>query len=121
MRRDAFQAIADPTRREIIAIIAQGPSNLNAIADHFKVTRPAISKQVKILAQCGLLVIKQRGRERVCEANLQSLSDVTKWIEHMRAFWTHKLDALEHYLSDKAVHPTKKRPGITAKNKKTKP
>ncbi len=98
MRRDPFQAIADPRRREIINLIAQKPLNLNAIAENFDVSRPAISKQIKILTECGLVTIKQVGRERYCEANLKPLSEVSKWIEQYRAFWSSKLDALENFL-----------------------
>ncbi|MEP6951004.1 MAG: metalloregulator ArsR/SmtB family transcription factor [Ginsengibacter sp.] len=98
MRRDVFQAIADPTRREIINIISRGSLNLNTVAGNFDISRPAISKHIKILAECGLIVIKQHGRERYCEANLQPLNNVSKWIEQYRMFWTTKLDALEMHL-----------------------
>jgi len=64
MRRDVFQAIADPTRREIINLIAHQSLNLNSIADNFTVSRPAISKHIKILTECGLVTIKQEGRRR---------------------------------------------------------
>ncbi len=73
MRRDVFQAIADPTRREIINLIAYEPLNLNSIADNFKISRPAISQQMKILIECGLVEVKQQGRERYCEAKLDEL------------------------------------------------
>lgn len=98
MRRDVFQAIADPTRREIINIISRQSLNLNAVADNFKVSRPAISKHIKILTECGLIVIKQKGRERYCEANLAPLADVQDWIAQYREFWTSKLDALDDFL-----------------------
>ena len=99
MRRDPFQAIADPTRREIINIIARQSLNLNSLAENFDISRPAISRHIKILTECGLIVIKQQGRERYCEANLASLNEVSKWIEHYRIFWTKKLDALEKHLA----------------------
>ena len=99
MRRDVFKAIADPTRREIINLIAHKKLNLNAVADHFDISRPAISKHIKILAECGLIVIKQQGRERYCEAHLEKLRQVSKWIEKYRTFWSGKLDALEIHLS----------------------
>ena len=94
MRRDVFQAIADPTRREIINMIAHQSLNLNAVAENFHISRPAISKHIKILTECGLIVIKQQGRERYCEAKLQKLNEVSKWIEQYRVFWTKKLDAI---------------------------
>jgi DNA-binding transcriptional ArsR family regulator len=100
MRRDVFQAIADPTRREIISMIARQTLNLNSIADKFDVSRPAISKHIKILTECGLITIKQTGRERHCEARLQKLNEVSDWVEQYRQFWTGKLDALEVYLDE---------------------
>jgi DNA-binding transcriptional ArsR family regulator len=99
MRRDVFQAIADPTRREIINMIAHQSMNLNAVADQFSISRPAISKHIKILTECGLITIKQQGRERYCEAKLRKLNEVSQWIEQYRVFWTKKLDALEDFLT----------------------
>ena len=98
MRRDVFQAIADPTRREIINMIAQHSLNLNSVAEKFEISRPAISKHIKILTECGLIVIKQKGRERHCEARLNKLNEVASWVEQYREFWNKKLDALEIYL-----------------------
>ncbi|WCT12546.1 ArsR/SmtB family transcription factor [Mucilaginibacter jinjuensis] len=100
MRRDVFQAIADPTRREIINMIARQPLNLNAVADNFDISRPAISKHIKILTECGLITIKQQGRERFCEARLQKLREVNEWIAQYQVFWTGKLDALETFLAN---------------------
>ena len=99
MRRDVFQAIADPTRREIISMIARQSLNLNAVAENFDISRPAISKHIKILTECGLIIIKQQGRERYCEAQLHKLNEVSQWVEKYRIFWTRKLDALEHFLT----------------------
>ena len=99
-RRDVFQAIADPTRREIIGMISRGPMNLNSIAQKFDVSRQAISLHVGILVECGLINIHQRGRERFCEARLDALDDVTEWIEKHRRFWNSKLDALEKFLDE---------------------
>jgi DNA-binding transcriptional ArsR family regulator len=98
MRRDVFQAIADPTRRKIIGMIAHQSLNLNAVADNFNISRPAISRHIKILTECGLITIKQQGRERYCEAKLQKLNEVEKWIEQYRVFWTSKLNSLESFL-----------------------
>lgn len=99
MRRDVFQAIADPTRREIINLIANKKLNLNAVANNFNISRPAISKHIKILTECGLIVIKQQGRERYCEAHLETLNQVSQWIEQYRIFWASKLNALDVHLS----------------------
>src|SRR5688572_23233383 len=99
IRRDVFQAIADPTRRAIINMIAHQPLNLNSVAGQFDVSRPAISKHIKILTECGLIVIKQQGRERYCEAQLHKLNEVSQWVEQYRIFWSRKLDALENFLA----------------------
>ncbi len=97
-RRDVFQAIADPTRRQIIGMVAKKSQNLNSIADNFAMSRQAISLHIKILTECGLVTIKQQGRERVCEARLDKLNEVSHWVEQYRRFWESKLDALEMYL-----------------------
>src|SRR6186713_2196000 len=99
MRRDVFQAIADPTRRKIIGMIAHQSLNLNSVADKFNISRPAISKHIKILTECGLITINQQGRERYCEARLDKLNEVSEWVEQYRKFWEGKLDALELYLN----------------------
>jgi len=108
MRRDVFQAIADPTRRAIISLVAQERLNLNSVAEQFDVSRPAISKHIKILTECGLIMIRQEGRERYCEPQLQTLNEVSEWVEQYRKFWTHKLDALEQFLEKDLKKPTKK-------------
>lgn len=103
MRRDVFQAIADPTRREIINLVSRESLNLNALTENFNVSRPAISKHIKILTECGLITIKQQGRERYCEVNLKSLETVSQWIDQYRVFWTTKLDALGVFLEKGAT------------------
>lgn len=97
-RRDAFHAIADPTRRDILAVLASKPMNLNSIAEHFPVSRPAISRHIKVLTECGLVVISQLGRERYCEARLQNLKEVSDWIDHHRKFWNTQFTSLDKYL-----------------------
>lgn len=106
MRRDVFQAIADPTRRDIINLLASRQLNLNAVADNFDISRPAVSKHIKILTECGLVLITQHGRERYCKANLKKLEQVATWADQYRAFWTDKLDALEDFL-DKETNEQK--------------
>jgi len=103
MRRDVFQAIADPIRREIINLIARESLNLNAIADNFSVSRPAISKHIKILTECGLVTITQQGRDHYCEANFQPFREVSDFIEQYRVFWIKKLDALGEFLEKEAA------------------
>jgi len=98
MRRDVFQAIADPTRREIINMVATKPLNVNSVAENFDVSRTAIYKHIKILTECGLIVIKPQGRERFCEAKLDKLNQVSEWVEQYRKIWEARLDSLESYL-----------------------
>lgn len=97
-RRDVFHAIADPTRRAILGLLAVQTLTLNAVAENFNISRPAVSKHVKVLSECGLIEIKQQGRERYCEAKFDKLNEVSQWIEQYRKFWENKLDALEEYL-----------------------
>jgi len=97
-RRDVYQAIADPTRRAIINMIAAEAHNVNAIAEKFDVSRQAISLHIKILTDCGLIAIKQRGRDRFCEAQLDQLSEVSAWVDQFRQHFESKLDNLETYL-----------------------
>jgi DNA-binding transcriptional ArsR family regulator len=103
MRRDVFQAIADPTRREIIQLISQAPLNLNAVAAHFNISRPAISQHIKILAECGLVQMESTGRERYCVARLEKIGEVYSWAEQYKAFWNKKLDALAQFLDDESA------------------
>lgn len=98
MRRDVFQAIADPTRRDIIGLISNQAMTHTEVADSFDVSRQAISKHIKILTECGLIVIKQQGRERYCEAKLDRLKEVASWLEQYNRYWETKLDSLEKYL-----------------------
>lgn len=97
--RDIFQAIADPTRRQIIDMLARESLNVNAIAKEFNITRQAVSLHVQFLNECGLIVIKQQGRERYCEAKLEKLNEVTAWVDQYRKYWDNKLDSLEGYLA----------------------
>lgn len=100
MRRDVFQAIADPTRRDIITLLATGESmNLNSIADQFDISRPAISKHIKILEECNLIDIQQDGRERICELKPEQLVSVSDWVEKNTKLWNSRLNQLENYLN----------------------
>ena len=106
IRRDVFQAIADPTRRAIINLVSQQPLNVNSLAEQFDMTRQAVSLHVKILTECGLIMIRQQGRERYCEAKLEGLSEVSKWVEQYKQYFESKLDSLEGYLA--RIQKTKK-------------
>lgn len=97
--RDIFQAIADPTRRQIIGMLARNTLNVNAIAKEFDITRQAVSLHVQFLKDCGLIIIKQQGRERYCEANLAKLNEIVVWVDQYRKYWDNKFDSLEDYLA----------------------
>ncbi len=100
MRRDVFQAIADPTRREIMGLVSQQSRNVNELADNFDMSRPAVSKHVRILKECGLLKIEKKGRERFCYAQFDQLGEVALWVHQYRRFWNNSLDKLEDLLKD---------------------
>lgn len=99
-RRDVFQAIADPTRRGILNLISRQSLNLNAIAEHFDSSRPTISEHIKVLTECGLILVKKQGRERVCEAKLDKLTEVSDWVTECKKYWNEALDSLENYLGE---------------------
>lgn len=117
MRRDVFQAIADPTRRAILGQLANKPLNVNTVSDNFDVSRAAIYKHMKILTECGLVVMTTHGRERYCEAKLEGLNEVMDWVGQYKQFWNKKLDALEQYLDEIQSNPDTK---LTTKKKKKK-
>ena len=98
LRRDVFQAIADPTRRQIIDILSDQSMNLNAVSSHFEISRPAISKHIKILTECGLVIVRREGRERYCSADVHKLREIDQWLNRHRKFWNNKLDALGDFL-----------------------
>ena len=79
-------------------MISRQSLNVNAVAENFDVSRTAIYKHIKILTECGLVSMKQQGRERFCEARLEKLNDVSVWVEQYRKIWTARLDSLEEYL-----------------------
>lgn len=100
MRRDVFQAIADPNRRAIIGLLANRKLTVNAVAKYFPISRPAVSRHIKILKECGLVVVRREGRERYCELRLEKLNEVSDWIEQYQKIWEQRLDRLDEYLSD---------------------
>src|SRR5512143_1282858 len=100
MRRDVFQAIADPNRRAILGLLAGNRLTLHGVAAHFDISRPAISRHIKILTECGLVVVHQQGREHYCEARLDRLSEVSSWVAQSRKLWDARLDRLDEVLSE---------------------
>ena len=99
MRRDVFQAIADPTRRAILTLIAMQAMTPNAIADHFKSSRQAVSKHIQILSECELVKQKQQGREIYYHLNPQKMKEVDKWLEQFRELWENRFSQLDNVLN----------------------
>jgi len=98
MRRDVFQAIADPNRRAILGLLARQRLTLNGVAENFRISRPAVSRHIKILKECGLVVVIPQGRERYCEVRFDRLNEVSDWIEQYRQMWEARFDRLDEVL-----------------------
>lgn len=98
MRRDVFQAIADPNRRAILSLLASQRMTLNGVADNFRISRPAVSRHIKILKECGLVIVIPQGRERYVEARFDKLNEVTDWIEEYRQIWDARFNRLDDLL-----------------------
>ena len=98
MRRDVFQAIADPVRRDIIEMLATESLTVNTIAEKFEVSRPAISKHLKILKECDIITIEKKGRNRFCIIQPKQLIPAFLWIDQYKQLWEDKLDNFENYL-----------------------
>jgi DNA-binding transcriptional ArsR family regulator len=99
MRRDIFQAIADPTRRAIIALIALQAMTPNALAEHFDTSRQAISKHLRILTECELVTQEQKGREIYYSLEIERMKEIDKWLEQYRKIWETQLNQLEDLLA----------------------
>jgi DNA-binding transcriptional ArsR family regulator len=98
MRRDIFQAIADPTRRAIIALIALQAMTPNAIAEHFDTSRQAVSKHLKILTECELVKQEYQGREIYYQLELKKMKEIDKWLEQFRKLWEVRFNQLDDVL-----------------------
>ena len=98
MRRDVFQAIADPNRRAILGLLAKQRLTLNGVAENFRISRPAVSRHIKILKECGLVVVIPQGRERYVEARFDKLSEVNDWLEQYRQLWEGRFGRLDDIL-----------------------
>jgi DNA-binding transcriptional ArsR family regulator len=99
MRRDIFQAIADPTRRAIIALIALQAMTPNAIADNFNTTRQAVSKHLRILTECELVKQEQQGREIYYSLQIEKMKEIDKWLSQYRKMWETRFNQLDNVLS----------------------
>jgi DNA-binding transcriptional ArsR family regulator len=99
MRRDVFQAIADPTRRAIITLIALHAMTPNALAEHFDTSRQAVSKHLKILTECQLVKQEQSGREIYYKLNANKMKEIDKWLEQFRKIWENRFNQLDNVLA----------------------
>ncbi len=98
-RRDVFQAIADPTRRMIIQKLSHGPLNIGQIVEDSGITRQGIAKHIKVLRECGMISVAQKGREQFCEARLEQLNEVIDWVEASRKLWSQRFKKLDKFLA----------------------
>ena len=99
MRRDTFQAIADPTRRAIIALLALQAMTPNAIAENFHTTRQAVSKHLRILTECELVKQKQKGRETYYSLQIEKMKEIDQWLEQYRKLWETRFSQLDDVLA----------------------
>ena len=109
IRRDVFQAIADPTRREIIGLIAKKPMTPNNVADSFDISRQAISKHIQILTECGLLSLNIQGRDYYYTIQPKKLAEVNDWLEPFRKMWEDRFDAIDSLLSELQTKKAKRK------------
>ncbi|APA00086.1 ArsR/SmtB family transcription factor [Flavobacterium commune] len=100
MRRDIFQAIADPTRRAIISLIAVQAMTPNAIAEHFNTSRQAISKHLRILSECELIQQEQKGREIYYQLELNKMKEIDQWLAQFKAIWENRFNELDNILAN---------------------
>src|SRR3954468_13032940 len=100
MRRDVFQAIADPTRRAILSLIALQAMTPNALAEHFSSSRQAVSRHIKILTECQLVKQEQSGREIYYHFNPQKMKEVDEWLQPFRIMWEDKFEQLDQLLNN---------------------
>lgn len=100
MRRDVFQAIADPTRRAILVLIASQAMTPNALAEEFHTTRQAVSKHIKILTECELLTPRKSGREIFYQLNPNKITEIDQWLEKLKHQWIIRFDQLDNVLNN---------------------
>ncbi len=96
---DAFQVIADPSRRQILHLLSQDSLTINTLAENFEMSRPAVSKHIKILYSAGFINITDIGRERHCTLKQDGFKELQKWLDYYDQFWTSKLQKLESVLN----------------------
>ena len=99
MNRDPFVAIADPNRREMIRLLSAGEKTMNELSTHFDMSRPAVSKHVRIMEECGVINIQTSGRERIASIDYSALQEISIWLKKYEDFWEDRLDNLGQYLN----------------------
>jgi len=99
---DAFQVIADPSRRQILTLLSKDSLTINSLAENFQMSRPAVSKHIKILYSAGFISIQDIGRERYCILKQDGFKELQDWIDYFDKFWATKLKKLETLLNNKA-------------------
>ncbi|NND62676.1 MAG: winged helix-turn-helix transcriptional regulator [Flavobacteriaceae bacterium] len=99
MRRDVFQALSDPVRRDIIELLSKEELTVNDVAKQFDISRPAVSKHLKILNECGIVNYEKKGRERICLIEPKQLIPAFLWIEQYRSLWEDRMDSFEKYVN----------------------
>jgi DNA-binding transcriptional ArsR family regulator len=100
MKRDIYQAIADPTRRAILTLLTISAMTPNAIAGHFNSTRQGVSKHIQVLAKCGAIDQTQRGREIYYQLNINKMKEIDRWMDAFRKLWEIRFDQLDNLLND---------------------
>jgi DNA-binding transcriptional ArsR family regulator len=98
---DVFQVIADPSRRQILNLLMKDSLKINELAENFDMSRPAVSKHIKILYTAGFISIQDIGRERYCTLSQDGFNELQSWINHFDKFWVSKLKKLENLLNNK--------------------
>ena len=103
MNRDPFVAIADANRREMIRLLSSGPKTINELSSHFTMSRPAVSKHVKIMEECGVVRIRPEGRERIASLDFLALQEISIWLNNYEEFWNERFDGLADYLAKRRL------------------
>ena len=101
---DPFYALGDPNRRYLFQLLSEDTMTINALAENFEMSRPAVSKHIKILSMAGFIAIEDIGRERYCHLNREGFEDIKEWIGYFDDFWKLKLGKLENILKKKNQH-----------------
>ena len=105
MRRDVFNAIADPTRRGIMLSLTEERQNVNALAEQFDMSRQAVSLHLKYLQECGVIIVKKEGRERICELELKAVAELADWLEPFKVLWEKRFNQLDQVLKSMKKEP----------------